>query len=304
MVAAAERRPDVCENDPALARALNVDALRLIAECRAANSARGCCRSRPITSSTARDRPISPTIAPSPLNAYGHSKLEGERALLNRADAPACCVCRCFTVRCIDWSESAVTSLTPAIVKSAVAARRARVDGRVGDALPDLHARRRGRDPADARASRARRSDLRHHAMVRRRTDDEVRHRASASRKRCKSKRSSSRSHADRFDAAPARLSSGFGLRSKRLGIGRRTPFDMAIAQVLANYPDPRSPISVKIPARRGEPAEQCAVIFEPLRDQMPHVALASARRRTPPAATRRAAPCAAFRRAPARRSH
>ncbi len=74
------------------------------------------CRFRPVTYSTALLRPTFPTL---PLhNAYGHSKLYGERALL--AADPSSCVLQLPLLYgpCIDWNESAVTSLTPAIVRS------------------------------------------------------------------------------------------------------------------------------------------------------------------------------------------
>ena len=58
VIAAAERRPDVCEHDPALARALNVDAVRTLAAA-ATGAAHGRCRSPPITCSTAPTRPTS-----------------------------------------------------------------------------------------------------------------------------------------------------------------------------------------------------------------------------------------------------
>lgn len=121
VVAAAERRPDICENDPALARALNVDALSVIArEARALGAWVLSISTDYVFDGTFP--PYYPDDAPAPLNAYGRSKLDGERALL--AADPASCVLRLpllygpFT----DWSESAVTSLTPAIVKSADAA--------------------------------------------------------------------------------------------------------------------------------------------------------------------------------------
>ena len=120
VIAAAERRPDVCERDPALARGLNVDAVRTIA--RAAN------RHGAWTLSISTDYvfdgkhpPYRPDSAPAPLNAYGQSKLEGERALAETADRG--CVLRLPLLYgpIVSWSESAVTSLVPAIAASASA---------------------------------------------------------------------------------------------------------------------------------------------------------------------------------------
>src|SRR5476651_2818379 len=78
VVTAAERRPDVCENDPVLARALNVDALGFIA------SAAREIGSWILSISTdyvfdGTQPPYHPDDAPNPLNAYGRSKLDGER---------------------------------------------------------------------------------------------------------------------------------------------------------------------------------------------------------------------------------
>jgi len=118
VVTAAERRPDVCENDPVLARALNVDALGFIA------SAAQEIGSWILSISTdyvfdGTQPPYQPDDAPNPLNAYGRSKLDGEQALL-RSSARSC-VLRLPLLYgpVIDWGESAVTSLTPAIVASA-----------------------------------------------------------------------------------------------------------------------------------------------------------------------------------------
>jgi len=117
VVAAAERRPDVCENDSALARALNVDASGFIA------SAAREIGSWILSISTdyvfdGTQPPYQPGDAPNPLNAYGRSKLDGEEALL-RSGARSC-VLRLPLLYgpVIDWGESAVTSLTPAIVES------------------------------------------------------------------------------------------------------------------------------------------------------------------------------------------
>jgi dTDP-4-dehydrorhamnose reductase len=118
VVAAAERRPDVCENDPALARALNVDALRFIA------SAAREIGSWVLSISTdyvfdGTQPPYQPDDAPNPLNAYGRSKLDGEHALLQ--SGARSCVLRLPLLYgpVADWGESAVTSLMPAIVESA-----------------------------------------------------------------------------------------------------------------------------------------------------------------------------------------
>ncbi|CAG9226392.1 dTDP-4-dehydrorhamnose reductase [Paraburkholderia sabiae] len=118
VIAAAERRPDVCENDPALARALNVDAVRAIA-----SAAR---RHRAWVLSISTDYVFDGTkppyrydATPSPVNAYGRSKLEGEQALAETTDFG--CVLRLPLLfgPIVDWRESAVTSLVPAIAASA-----------------------------------------------------------------------------------------------------------------------------------------------------------------------------------------
>ncbi|MEM5371555.1 SDR family oxidoreductase [Paraburkholderia azotifigens] len=118
VVAAAERRPDVCENDPAIARALNVDAVRAIAS---AARQRG---AWVLSISTdyvfdGKAPPYRDDATPSPINAYGRSKLEGERALAETTDLG--CVLRLPLLfgPIVDWQESAVTSLVPAIAASA-----------------------------------------------------------------------------------------------------------------------------------------------------------------------------------------
>ncbi|HZZ12144.1 MAG TPA: SDR family oxidoreductase [Paraburkholderia sp.] len=124
VIAAAERRPDVCEHDPALARALNVDAVRSIA---AAARQRGAW-----TLSISTDYvfdgtqpPYQHDAEPAPLNAYGRSKLEGEQALFDATDFG--CVLRLPLLYgpIVGWSESAVTSLVPAIAASASPAGKA-----------------------------------------------------------------------------------------------------------------------------------------------------------------------------------
>ena len=119
VVAAAERRPDVCENDPSLAKALNVDALEFIGA--AANETGAWVLS--ISTDYVFDGtqpPYRPDDAPNPLNAYGRSKLDGERALM-QSNARSCVLRLPLLYGPVtDWSESAVTSLVPAIVKSGV----------------------------------------------------------------------------------------------------------------------------------------------------------------------------------------
>jgi dTDP-4-dehydrorhamnose reductase len=118
VVAAAERRPDVCENDPLLARALNVDALRFMGTIAQEIGAWILSISTDYVFDGTRP-PYHPDSAPNPLNAYGRSKLEGERALtLSNARS---CVLRLPLLYgpVTEWSESAVTSLAPAVAKSA-----------------------------------------------------------------------------------------------------------------------------------------------------------------------------------------
>jgi dTDP-4-dehydrorhamnose reductase len=120
VIAAAERRPDVCEHDPAAARALNVDAVRHVA---AAAKARG---AWVLSISTdyvfdGSAPPYLPDATPNPLNAYGHSKLEGERALLDATDNALVLRLPLLYGPIVNWQESAVTSLVPAIRASAQA---------------------------------------------------------------------------------------------------------------------------------------------------------------------------------------
>lgn len=118
IICAAERRPDVCERDPAAARAINVDAPARIA----ALAARYDAWTLGISTDYVFDGSAAPyreDAAPNPLNVYGRTKLEGEAALL--AASPRSCVLRVPLLYgpIADWSESSVTSLVPAIVASA-----------------------------------------------------------------------------------------------------------------------------------------------------------------------------------------
>jgi len=119
VVAAAERRPDICENDPSLAKALNVDALSFIGAVANEIGAWVLSISTDYVFDGTRP-PYDPDDEPMPLNAYGRSKLEGERALM-RSMARSCVLRLPLLYGPVtDWSESAVTSLAPAIAKSAV----------------------------------------------------------------------------------------------------------------------------------------------------------------------------------------
>jgi len=108
----------VCEHDPAAARALNVEAVRSIT---AAARRRG---AWVLSISTdyvfdGTHPPYRTDDAPNPLNAYGHSKLEGERALLETSDDALVLRLPLLYGPIVGWHESAVTSLVPAVVASA-----------------------------------------------------------------------------------------------------------------------------------------------------------------------------------------
>jgi len=236
VVAAAERRPDICENDPALARALNVEALSVIASEARSDGAWVLSISTDYVFDGTTP-PYLPDDAPAPLNAYGQSKLDGERALL--AGDPASCVLRLpllygpFT----EWNESAVTSLTPATVKSADPANPpASMDAwatRYPTFTPDVAVVIRGM--------------LEHHARgatisgITQWSGDEPMTKFDIARRIARVLNVDAQLVAQRTptDATPrprdCHLDSG---RLEALGIGRRTSFDVAIAGLLARYPD------------------------------------------------------------------
>jgi dTDP-4-dehydrorhamnose reductase len=240
VVAAAERRPDICENDPALARALNVDALCSIARAaRALNSWVLSISTDYVFDGT--EPPYFPADPPSPLNAYGRSKLEGERALLN--SGANACVLRLPLLYgpVLDWSESAVTSLTPAIVKSSRAgAEPALMDAwatRYPTFTPDVAVVIRQMTERHARGEAI--------TGITQWSGDEPMTKFDIAERIARVLRVEARLVAQTTpaDSTPrprdCHLDSG---ALEALGIGRRTRFDVAIAQVLANYPDPRSP--------------------------------------------------------------
>ncbi|MBB3255739.1 dTDP-4-dehydrorhamnose reductase [Paraburkholderia bannensis] len=114
VIAAAERRPDVCEHDPAAARALNVDAVRHFAAAATARNAWVLSISTDYVFDGSAP-PYLPESTPNPLNAYGRSKLEGERALLDATGNALVLRLPLLYGPIVSWQESAVTSLVPAI---------------------------------------------------------------------------------------------------------------------------------------------------------------------------------------------
>lgn len=126
VIAAAERRPDVCEREPALAQALNVDAVRTIAAAARRRGAWVLSISTDYVFDGAKP-PYRADDPPSPINAYGVGKLDGERALAETTDLG--CVLRLPLLYgpITDWHESAVTSLVPAVAASAAPGAQAAV---------------------------------------------------------------------------------------------------------------------------------------------------------------------------------
>lgn len=118
VIAAAERRPDICERDPALARALNVEAVAAIARAAKRRGAWVLSISTDYVFDGTRP-PYHADDPPSPINAYGRSKLEGEHALLDATDLGLVLRLPLLYGPIVDWQESAVTSLVPAIAASA-----------------------------------------------------------------------------------------------------------------------------------------------------------------------------------------
>ncbi|EDZ99038.1 dTDP-4-dehydrorhamnose reductase [Burkholderia sp. H160] len=235
VIAAAERRPDVCERDPALARALNVDAVRTIA--RAAN------RHGAWTLSISTDYvfdgthpPYRHDSTPAPLNAYGQSKLEGERALIETADRG--CVLRLPLLYgpIVSWPESAVTSLVPAIAASAAS------DGQT--ATMDAWAIRYPTFTPDVAV--VIRQMLERHARgetisgIVQWSGDEPMSKYEIAVRLAAALQLNAHLTPQRSPTDSTPRPHNCHLASTRLeefGIGRRTPFDMAIGQVLAAFP-------------------------------------------------------------------
>jgi dTDP-4-dehydrorhamnose reductase len=235
VVTAAERRPDVCENDPALARALNVDALRSIAKAARERGAWVLSISTDYVFDGTKP-PYFPDDPPSPLNAYGRSKLEGERALLD--SGAKACVLRLPLLYgpVLDWNESAVTSLTPAIVESAKTG--------AAPASMDAWATRYPTFTPDVAVVIRRMIECHAHGEtiggIAQWSGDEPMTKFDIAGRIARVLGVDARLAARRTpaDSTPrprdCHLDSGV---LEALGIGCRTPFDTAIAQVLAKYP-------------------------------------------------------------------
>ena len=235
VIAAAERRPDVCEHDPALARALNVDAVRTVA------SAANRCGAWTLSISTdyvfdGTHPPYQHDSTPAPLNAYGHSKLDGERALVERTSLGCALRLPLLYGPIVSWAESAVTSLVPAIAESA--------SGNGKAAVMDAWAIRYPTFTPDV--AFVIRQMLEQHA-----SGDTIRGVVQWSGDEPMTKYEIAVRLADALqldahltpqrtpiDATPrphnCHLASG---ELEARGIGRRTPFDTAIRQVLATFP-------------------------------------------------------------------
>jgi dTDP-4-dehydrorhamnose reductase len=231
VIAAAERHPEICERDPSLAYALNVAAVRTLA--RAAHRRGAWVLS--ISTDYVFDGtkpPYRVDDPPAPLNAYGRSKLDGERSLTESTDFG--CVLRLPLLfgPISDWQESAVTSLVPAVVASAEPGAQA--------AVMDAWAIRYPTFTPDV--AFVIRQMLERHANgdaicgVTQWSGDEPMTKYEIATRLARAMRLEARLAARETSADATPRPYDCHLDSSRLealGIGRRTPFDNAIAQVL-----------------------------------------------------------------------
>jgi dTDP-4-dehydrorhamnose reductase len=235
VIAAAERRPDVCENDPALARAWNVDAVRAIA--RAAQRHRAWVLS--ISTDYVFDGtrpPYHHDAPPAPINAYGRSKLEGEQALLESTVNGSILRLPLLYGPIVGWQESAVTSLVPAIAASARAS--------AGAAVMDAWATRYPTFTPDVAFVIG--QMLERHARgepvcgITQWSGDEPMTKYDIARRLAGALRIDAQLTPQHMPADATPRPRDCHLDSsvlEALGIGRRTPFDVAIRQVLADFP-------------------------------------------------------------------
>ena len=237
VIAAAERRPDVCENDPALARALNVDAVRLLAS--AARRHRAWVLS--ISTDYVFDGTRPPYLhdaPPAPINAYGRSKLEGERDCrrdgfrLRAALAAAVWADRRLAGVGRDESGPGDRGVAP---RSAAQARAAVMDGwaiRYPTFTPDVAfviaqmLERHARAEAVCGITQWSGDEPMTKYEIARRLADALRIDAQLTPQPTPVD-TTPRPHNCHLDSSVL----------EALGIGRRTPFDVAIRQVLADFP-------------------------------------------------------------------
>ncbi|WP_153074958.1 dTDP-4-dehydrorhamnose reductase family protein [Paraburkholderia bonniea] len=237
LILAAERRPDVCEHNPSLARALNVDAVRTVGT--AAKRTGAWVLS--ISTDYVFDGTCPPyrcDTPPAPLNAYGRSKLEGEQALLETNHAG--CVLRLPLLYgpVTDWQESAVTSLVPPVMASArttVDTPAAAMDAwaiRYPTFTPDVAVVIR--QLLERHVSGNTVSGLAHWS------GDEPMTKYDMAMRLAKALQLDARITAVHTPANQTPRPRNCHLDSSRLeliGIGQRTPFDVALRQILTQYP-------------------------------------------------------------------
>ncbi|KAM9781886.1 methionine adenosyltransferase 2 subunit beta isoform X2 [Syngnathus typhle] len=124
---AAERRPDVVERHPEAADNINVHATAVIAR-------EAACRGSFLLYISSdyvfdgRHPPYGQDDAPNPVNAYGRSKMEGERQMLQHCARSAVLRVPLLFGEVESPSESAVTALWPKVLQGAVAAESCPLD--------------------------------------------------------------------------------------------------------------------------------------------------------------------------------
>ncbi|XP_019747491.1 methionine adenosyltransferase 2 subunit beta isoform X1 [Hippocampus comes] len=124
---AAERRPDVVERHPEAAENINVHATAILAREAA------CCGAFLLYMSSdyvfdGRRPPYGQDDAPSPVNAYGRSKMEGERQTLRYCTRSAVLRVPVLFGEVESVSESAVTALWPKVLRGATAGETCALD--------------------------------------------------------------------------------------------------------------------------------------------------------------------------------
>lgn len=110
ILTAAEKNPKICEKNPSLAKAMNVEATKITAEMAKKIGAWLIYISTDYVFD-GQNPPYLPTAIPHPLNAYGISKMEGENAIWRITEDA--CVLRLPLLygSILSWHDSAVTIL-------------------------------------------------------------------------------------------------------------------------------------------------------------------------------------------------